>query len=82
MKMKQNITSEFLKKAQQLTNTKQNKIIMFSTTKNGIDNTSTNNEVINKINETFNIELPNSKISNQKNSGRCWLFCYFKYVKI
>lgn len=40
----------------------------------GIFNTVQNAEAKSNLNPTFNIEVPTGKVSNQKHSGRCWLF--------
>jgi len=40
----------------------------------GIFKAAQNIEAKRKLNPTFNIEVPTGKVSNQKRSGRCWLF--------
>ena len=41
---------------------------------NGINNTALNKQEIDKCPNIFNINVKTGKISNQKQSGRCWLF--------
>ncbi len=41
---------------------------------NGINKTATNAKVFSKLNHTFSNEIDTGKVSNQKHSGRCWLF--------
>ncbi len=40
----------------------------------GIFQTAQNIDAKSKLNPTFNVEVPTGKVSNQKRSGRCWLF--------
>lgn len=40
----------------------------------GIFQAAQNINAKSKLNPTFNIEVPTGKVSNQKRSGRCWLF--------
>ncbi|QJG67263.1 C1 family peptidase [Mycoplasma phocoenae] len=49
-------------------------IIKNSVAKNGIEATAFNNEVLRKHNFEFSHEVKNGSITNQKSSGRCWIF--------
>jgi bleomycin hydrolase len=40
----------------------------------GIFKTAQNINAKSKLNPAFNVEVPTGKVSNQKRSGRCWLF--------
>ncbi|WP_337692460.1 C1 family peptidase [Companilactobacillus mishanensis] len=40
----------------------------------GIFKATQNSDAKSKLNPVFNIEVPTGKVSNQKRSGRCWLF--------
>lgn len=51
-----------------------NKILQRSVMKNGINKTAKDNQVVAKLNHTYSIEVDTGKVSNQKRSGRCWLF--------
>lgn len=51
------------------------KIIKNAVMNNGINNIAKNNKVIaKKLSRNFSIEIKTSEVSNQKQSGRCWLF--------
>ena len=51
-----------------------NKIISDAIIKNGINNTALNRDSIIKMQHTFSEEIKTGKITDQKKSGRCWLF--------
>lgn len=51
-----------------------NNVLKNSVAQVGIFKTAQNIEAKSKLNPTFNIEVPTGKVSNQKRSGRCWLF--------
>lgn len=42
--------------------------------KKGIKAVSCNNDVLKKMKHTFSLELDTMKVTNQKKSGRCWMF--------
>lgn len=50
-----------------------NNVLKNSVAQVGIFKTAQNIEA-NRLNPTFNIEVPTGRVSNQKRSGRCWLF--------
>ena len=58
-----------------------NKIIENAILKNGINNVCLNHEVIKKSRNIFNIELPKSKIYDQKDSSRCWIHAGINLIK-
>lgn len=60
---------------------KQNKLLSDSIVNNGINKTCFNNKVLTDNQNVFNIELPDSKRLNQKNSGRCWAFAGINMIK-
>lgn len=60
---------------------KNNKIIENAIKNVGIKKFCLNNDVIKGTGDFFNIELPKSKIYNQENSGRCWLFAGINLIK-
>lgn len=51
-----------------------NKIIENAIFKNGIKASSTNNQVVRKHDFQFSVEVKPGSITNQKHSGRCWIF--------
>lgn len=60
---------------------KSNKIISDSIINNGINKTCFNSGVLVEDQNVFNIELPDSKRLDQKNSGRCWAFAGINMIK-
>ena len=52
----------------------QYKITMNAIIKNGIDSSAINQESLVKMQFIFSDEMKIDKITNQKQSGRCWLF--------
>lgn len=49
-------------------------VIQRAVIKNGVYNASENDRVRAKLNRTFSVELETGKVSNQRHSGRCWIF--------
>lgn len=70
--------SEFSKKYSEDIN---NKIIENSITKNGLENTCIDRKIIIENQPIFNIELPESKRYNQKNSYKCWIYAGINMIK-
>ncbi len=62
-------------------NEKTNKIIEKSITKNGLENTCIDRNVIIENQPIFNIELPESKRYDQKNSYKCWIYAGINVIK-
>ena len=58
-----------------------NKVLQRSVMKNGINNTAKDNRVVAKLNHTYSVEIDTGKVSNQKRSGRCWLFSLLNVLK-
>ncbi|WP_036445414.1 C1 family peptidase, partial [Metamycoplasma hyosynoviae] len=61
---------------------KSNKIIENSILKNGIASSSLNVDVVNKHDFEFSIETKVGQITNQKNSGRCWIFASLNMARL
>lgn len=62
-------------------NNKMNKIIENAITKNGLENACINRDVIIENQPIFNIELPESKRYDQKDSWRCWIYGGLNLIK-
>lgn len=60
---------------------KAHKVYQDSVIKNGFDNTATNYEVVSDVPNFFNVEVKNGKITNQKMSGRCWMFASLNTIR-
>ena len=60
---------------------KTNKIIENAITKNGFENACINRDIIIENQPIFNIELPESKRYDQKDSWRCWIFGGLNLIK-
>ena len=52
----------------------QNRVAELAVVNNGVQKASFNNEGVRKLNRTFSIEIPTDNVTDQKQSGRCWLF--------
>lgn len=48
---------------------------------NGIRNSARDNHVQERLNGSFSVELDTGKVSDQKASGRCWLFSLLNVLK-
>lgn len=59
-----------------------NKLIESAVTKNGIFNASYNNDMQTKHNFEFNTEVAKAGMTNQKSSGRCWIFAGLNMLKL
>ena len=59
----------------------QNKIIENAIKNVGIHDFCLNNDIINHTNNLFNIELAKSKIYDQGNSERCWIYAGINLIK-
>ncbi|MGE5473909.1 MAG: aminopeptidase C [Ignavibacteriales bacterium] len=58
-----------------------NKIMENIISTNGIRNIAKNKEAINRNRDVFSIELPKVKITDQKNTMRCWAFAGLNLLK-
>lgn len=73
--MEKNITKEFLDES--IKNFKKdstNSIVMNAVIKNGIDAVAMNSKSISQNQPVFSVEIDTGKVTNQKQSGRCWMF--------
>ncbi|OPJ57811.1 C1 family peptidase [Clostridium oryzae] len=53
---------------------KENRIIRNSVIKNGIEAAAVNNDAVIAMNPIFSDEIDTGKVTDQKSSGRCWMF--------
>ena len=80
--MESQISLEQIKEFSKIYNAdKTNKIIENAITKNGLENTCINRDIIIENKPIFNIELPESKRYHQKDSWRCWIFAGLNLIK-
>lgn len=56
-------------------------VIARATIKNGVLAASEDPQAAVRLNRTFSVELPTGKVSNQKHSGRCWLFSTLNTIR-
>ena len=80
--MEEQISLEQIKRFKEIYNANpQNKIIENAITKNGLEKTCINKDILMENQPIFNIELPDSKRYDQKNSFKCWIFAGFNVIK-
>lgn len=80
--MENQISLEQIKKFKEIYNLdKTNKVIENAITQNGLENACINRDVIIENQPIFNIELPESKRYDQKNSWRCWIYGGLNLIK-
>ncbi|GAA3632825.1 C1 family peptidase [Lactobacillus hamsteri] len=60
---------------------KQNRIAEMATVTNGVQKASFNTESVRELNRTFSIEIPTDNVTDQKQSGRCWLFAALNVLR-
>lgn len=60
---------------------KVNKMIENAITKNGLENTCIDRQVIIENQPIFNIELPETKRYDQKDSHKCWIYAGINVIK-
>ncbi|AWX42638.1 Aminopeptidase C [Metamycoplasma cloacale] len=78
-----NITQELLEKFERAyNNDPKNAIIENAIIKSGIRDSSLNNEVVKKHTFTFSNETKIGSITNQKSSGRCWIFAALNEIRV
>ncbi|MBN0970945.1 aminopeptidase C [Mycoplasma phocoeninasale] len=78
-----NINDKILEKfEEQYESNPTNRVIENAIFKNGIKQSSINNEVTKKHNFEFSIEVKAGNITNQKQSGRCWIFAALNAVRL
>jgi len=80
--MEEQISLEQIKKfSEDYNSNKMNKIIENAITKNGLENACISRDIIIENQPVFNIELPESKRYDQKESGRCWIYAGLNLIK-
>ena len=80
--MSEQISLEQIKRFNKIYNsTPYNKIIENTITKNGLENSCINRDIIIENQPVFNIELPESKRYDQKDSLKCWIFAGLNVIK-
>ena len=80
--MAHELTLEEIEKFQQdYQQNKQNKIAELAVVNNGVQKASFNSEGIRDLNRTFSIEIPTDNVTDQKQSGRCWLFAALNVLR-
>ena len=72
---------EIAKFQQDYQQNKQNKIAEMAVVNNGVQKASFNGEGIRDLNRTFSIEIPTDNVTDQKQSGRCWLFAALNVLR-
>lgn len=72
---------EISKYQQDYQQNKQNKIAELAVVNNGVQKASFNGEGIRDLNRTFSIEIPTDNVTDQKQSGRCWLFAALNVLR-
>ncbi|AXE60809.1 aminopeptidase [[Mycoplasma] phocae] len=78
-----NINNKLLEKfEQEYDKNLANKVIENAIFKNGIKQSSINNETTKKHNFEFSVEIKAGNITNQKQSGRCWIFAALNAVRL
>ncbi len=58
-----------------------NKIIENAITTNGLENTCLDRDIVRENQAVFNIELPNTKRYDQKDSWKCWIYAGFNMIQ-
>ncbi|TPR13276.1 C1 family peptidase [Apilactobacillus timberlakei] len=59
----------------------ENKMLERAVTQNGINNVARDPETKIRMNPVFSVEADTGKVSNQKQSGRCWMFALLNTLK-
>ena len=73
--MKESISKEFLEAAaQKFTESPRNRVVMNATVSAGIRQAAANCQAPRSSRHSFSISLKQGEITNQKQSGRCWMF--------
>ena len=72
---------EIAKFQQDYQQNKQNKIAELAVVNNGVQKASFNGEGIRDLNRTCSIEIPTDNVTDQKQSGRCWLFAALNVLR-
>ncbi len=72
---------EIAKFQQDYQQNKQNKIAELAVVNKGVQKARFNGEGIRDLNRTFSIEIPTDNVTDQKQSGRCWLFAALNVLR-
>lgn len=73
--MERNISFDFLKSAEEkFDSDKKNLLAMNAVVAGGVTNAALSYDGKRKNRHTFSIEIKNGEVTNQKQSGRCWMF--------
>ena len=73
--MDKNITNEFVNCwSESFNNNSQNSVLMNAIKKNGIDQVTINSNKLVENQPVFSEEIKTGKVTDQKKSGRCWMF--------
>jgi len=77
------ITSELLKKYQGDFNaTATNRLAQNAVTQTSVTDVALNRNVVTAIDHTFSIKLDDWSVTNQKKSGRCWMFAGLNLLRV
>ena len=76
-----NISKDKLKKYERSFNQNENKVITNSVTKNGFFKSCENYDEIRYARYEFSVNLKQGNITNQKQSGRCWIFASTNFLR-
>lgn len=80
--MKEQISLEQIKKfSEDYNKDSKNKVIEKAITRNGMEATCINQDIIKENKPVFNIELPESKRYDQKDSHKCWIYAGINTIK-
>lgn len=80
--MNQQISLEDITRfSEQYNNDRKNKIIENSITNNGLENTCIDRQIIMENQPVFNVELPETKRYDQKDSYKCWIYAGINVIK-
>lgn len=73
--MEQNISFDFLKNAEEkFDSDSKNLLAMNAVVAGGVANAALSFDAKRNMRHTFSIDIKNGKVTNQKQSGRCWMF--------
>ncbi len=78
MNLKREEIEEFKKK---FVTSSKNLVIMNAVSSNSLTDVAVNREFISRYNHTFSNEIKSMKITNQKKSGRCWIFAGLNFMR-
>ena len=76
-----NISKDKLKKYERSFNQNENKVITNAVTKNGFFKSCENYDEIRNARYEFSVNLKQGNITNQKQSGRCWIFASTNFLR-